>query len=127
MYHLLVLAQHVDKVKDPVPADIFNWIIGAACIIIVALATVVVFLYRSKSTGLTPEQAQILLEIRDVLAPALAKLEQEQKERREDIERLMNEQKDVFMKGLTLTGKITPLMDDLRQLLARVEDALTEE
>lgn len=118
------LAYADDTVKEAVPADIFNWIMAGVTAIIIALASVIVILYRSKGTGLTPEQATILQKIHDDLLPLVTKLETEQEGRREDIERLMGEQKDVFIKGLELTGKMPPLMTDLKGLLERVERLL---
>ena len=124
MHYILLAFTEVDKVKDAVPAEIFNWIMAAAVAIILGLCTVVVILYRSKGTGLTPAQQTTLQKIHDDLVPLIAKLETEQKGRREDIERLMGEQKEVFIKGLELTGKLPPLMNDLRMLLERVERLL---
>ena len=120
----LAYAQDLEKVKEAVPADIFNWIMAGVVLIIGGLCTVIVILYRSKGTGLTPEQAAILKKIHDDLLPLAAKLETEQEGRREDIERLMGEQKDVFIKGLELTGKMPPLLIDLKGLLERVERLL---
>jgi len=124
LFPLLAHAQDLEKVKEAVPADIFNYIMAAATAIILALSGVIVILYRSKGTGLTPEQAAVLKKVHDDLLPLVTKLETEQEGRREDIERLMGEQKDVFIKGLELTGKMPPLMTDLKALLERVERLL---
>ena len=112
------------KVVTEVPADLFNYFAWAAGVVIAALVAAIVVLYRSKSAGLSIEQATSLKKVHDDLLPLVEKLESEQEGRREDIERLMGEQKDVFVKGLELTGKLPPLMNDLRGLLERVERLL---
>ena len=111
-------------VTSGVPADVFNYFAWAAGAVILALSGACVILYRSKSSGLTPAQVIVLQKIHDDLLPLVGKLEIEQVGRREDIERLMGEQKEVFVKGLELTGKLPPLMGDLKTLLERVERLL---
>lgn len=118
----IVLGQ--DKIENAVSAEVFNYFIWAAGIIITGLSTAMVFLWRSKSSGLTANQIAILKKIHDDLLPLVGKLETEQEGRRDDIERLMGEQKDVFIKGLELTGKLPPLMESLKALLERVERLL---
>lgn len=117
-------AQDVEKVKEAVPAEIFNWIMAGVTVIILALAGVIVVLYRAKGTGMTAEQAAMLQKVHDTFLPLIGQLQEEQKGRREDIERLLGEQKEVFIKGLELTGKLPPLMSDLKSLLVKVETLL---
>jgi len=54
------------------------------------------------------------------------RLDLEQEGRRQDIERLMSEQKEVFIKGLELTGKLPLLMNEIKRLLERVEVLLSD-
>ncbi len=117
-------AQEVKEVKDAVPAEIFNYIMAGVTAIVIALSSAIVILWRSKGTGLSPEQQQTLTQIHEVLLPLNQQLQEEQAGRRADIERLMGEQKEVFVKGLELTGKLPPLMADTRDVLIRVESLL---
>ena len=118
----IVLGQ--DKIEGAVSAEVFNYFAWAAGAIITGLSTAMVFLWRSKASGLTMDQVAILKKIHDDLLPLVGKLENEQEGRRDDIERLMGEQKDVFVKGLELTAGLTPLMESLKALLERVERLL---
>jgi len=117
-------AQDVKEVSDAVPAEIFNWIMGGVVVIITALSATIIVLYRSKATGLSNEEADMLKKVHNDLLPLITRLDAEQEGRRADIERLMGEQKEVFLKGLELTGKLPALMTDLKNLLEKVETLL---
>lgn len=121
------------EVADPIPAELFNWFIGISGSIMAAMAAAITALWLRK--GVTSEDRKNL-----ALLPALAanavnqtqidnlneKLIIEQAERREDIERLVGEQKDLMVGSLEMNNKLSGSLDGVKSALERVEVAMKE-
>jgi hypothetical protein len=128
---ILLLAQDV---AEPIPAELFNWFVGIAVAIVTAMAAAITALWLRK--GVTSEDRKNL-----ALLPALAanvinqtqidnlnqKLITEQSERRQDIERLVGEQKDLMVSSLGMNNKLSTSLDGVKTALERVETTLKEQ
>jgi len=127
---MMHLAQDV---KEAVPAELFNWFVGSAIAIIGGLVSAIIALWLRK--GVTEQDRQHL-----ALLPTLAQnainqtqidnltqqLIKEQADRREDIERLVGEQKDLMVSSLEMNNTLGTSLDGVKSTLERVETALRE-
>lgn len=85
-------------VNSPVSAELFNYFVGTAGVIILALVTAIGFLYRSA--------------------------DKDKSERLEDVKELLKEQKDILTGALETTTKIGSSLDAHGRQLEKVEEAL---
>jgi len=132
--NLLLLAQDIKEVSTAVPAELFNWFVGAAIAIIVALSSAIVALWLRK--GVTEQDRQHLALLPQLSQNAInqtqidnlnQRLLDEQAERRKDIERLVGEQKDLMVGSLDMNNKLTHSLDGVKVALGRVETTLKEQ
>ncbi len=114
--------------SSDIPVDIFQWVAATASVIILALAGAVVYLFKTKTGGLTSEQdtqlSDILKLLDDEIKVVRKALDKERDDRRIQVEMLLREQKDIMVGALKQNTALGTSLDSVQELLEQVKTAL---